>query len=92
MIKLESSQYDSVHPLFAGLRLYPHLPFCVLEGRQPGRVLVDDPDSPRAAFVGHRIGYSYLGGESEPFAQWLETNLEAAMGLNSFDLCAASPF
>ena len=92
MIRLEPHQYDLVRHLFTGLQLYPHLPFCIIEGKQPGWILVDDDQSPTAAFVGHRTGYSYLGGESETFASDLEAGLAESTGLESFDLCPASSF
>ncbi|MFC1525553.1 GNAT family N-acetyltransferase [Candidatus Latescibacterota bacterium] len=92
MDELTPEQYDGVCPLFADLVLYPHLPFCVLEGRQPGRVFADDADAPTAALVCHQTGYSYLGGGTEAAAAWLEREMVEALRLERIKLCAAPGF
>ena len=92
MHELTRDQFDRVSPLFTDLVLYPHLPFCVLEGRQPGRVFADDTDAPTAALVCHQIGYSYLGGGAETSARWVEKEMVEVLGLGRLSLCVAPGF
>lgn len=92
MIELDPSRYDAVRPLFPDLQFYPHLPFCVLERRQPGWVFVDDSDEPSAALVCHRIGYSYVAGRNESFAAWVGEQALNAVTCDALYLCSADEF
>lgn len=62
LANLQPELYERVRPLLGPLADYP---FCaaVLEGLEPGRVLVDDPDAPGAVFLLARDVWGYLGGD-----------------------------
>jgi RimJ/RimL family protein N-acetyltransferase len=62
MHELQPADYDRVRPLFQGLGFQP---FClaVLAGLHRGRVFVDDPDCPAAAFLSRDDPWCYLAGD-----------------------------
>jgi RimJ/RimL family protein N-acetyltransferase len=62
MVELDVASFERTGPLFAPLNAYQ--PFCaaVLAGIHPGRVLVDDADEPRTAFLSHSDAWCYLAG------------------------------
>jgi RimJ/RimL family protein N-acetyltransferase len=61
--ELDRAKYDLVRTLFQPLA--EHQPFCaaVLAGIHPGRVFVDDPHRPQAAFTSREDGWCFLAGE-----------------------------
>lgn len=61
--ELERANYERVRPLFEPLR-YHLASAAVLDGKNPGRVLVDDPGRPRTAFMLSPEG-SYLAGDPD---------------------------
>ena len=92
MHELERYQFKRVGELFSGIQLYPPLPVCVIEGRQPGRIFADDEASPSAALVCQHSGYSYLGGKRDAFASWIEERLFTAIDREAIDLCTTAGF
>ena len=62
--ELDTTDYAKVHPLFAALN---YQPFCTaaLAGLFPGRVVVDDPDHPQAAFVSTEGVWCFLAGKPD---------------------------
>ncbi len=59
--EVSGDAYEAVRPLFAGLERHLIVD-AVLEGLSPGRVYVDDPARPRAAFLSSPEGH-FLGGD-----------------------------
>ena len=62
--ELDTTDYVKVRPLFAALN---YQPFCTaaLAGLFPGRVVVDDPDHPQAAFVNTGGVWCFLAGKPD---------------------------
>ena len=59
--KLTQHEYARVYSVFDPYLREPLL-YAVLEGRHPGRVWVDNPDGPRAAFVWSHTECAYAVG------------------------------
>ena len=59
--ELEKSKYDNVRPLFTELAAYNVSISALLEGMNPGRVFVDNADSPQAAFMKTVEGHHLVG-------------------------------
>lgn len=68
MIELPDYRYHIASPLFAGIPHNTALVFGVLEGSTPGRVFVDECDTPSAALVTVEGAFSYLAGLPTPGA------------------------
>jgi RimJ/RimL family protein N-acetyltransferase len=62
--ELNPVKFETVRPLFRPLA---HQPFCtaVLAGLHPGRVFVDDPEQPQAAFVTREDPWCFLAGNPD---------------------------
>jgi GNAT superfamily N-acetyltransferase len=86
MIELTFDEYERVTPLFDGIEVYSMLPACVIEGRQPGHIYVDDPSAPAAAFVCQQTGYCYLGGDDDAFGDLSKDALILRAGRRHLDL------
>lgn len=61
LYELSPSDYANTRAVFQPLE---HRPFCqaVLEGVEPGRIFVDNPDAPQTAFMVVREAWGYLAG------------------------------
>ena len=64
MLELKSSQFHLAHPLFSDTR-FGVLSGGTLEGGHPGRIFVDDPQSPKSALLCTRVGYYFFGGSAD---------------------------
>ena len=64
LYEMQSDQFKSVRPLFAGLRFQP---FCtaVLAGLRAGRVFVDNRKHPKTAFVSCEDSWCFLAGKAD---------------------------
>jgi len=64
--ELQANEFERVRPLFGGLknRVAIH---AIIEGNALGRVFVDDPGKPTAAFMWNEFRYSYLAGGADDY-------------------------
>ena len=64
LYEMQSDKFESVHPLFAGLRFQP---FCtaVLAELRAGRVFVDNRENPQTAFVSREDSWCFLAGKAD---------------------------
>lgn len=74
MIELKKDQFDRAAPLFRPTH-FGALVAGTLEGGHPGRVFVDDPSTPCLALVCTRVGYYFLAGEPQRFADCSHSDL-----------------
>jgi hypothetical protein len=61
MQEIHQNVYEQVIPLFSSIQFHRPAVFCVLEGRQPGRVFVDRAKDPTAAIVNTANFYCFGG-------------------------------
>ncbi len=64
MPELNLENYHRARPLFADYPYQRALVFSVLDGCNPGRVFVDDTDSPAAAFVASATEFNFFAGQA----------------------------
>ena len=83
VFELAPENFDVAEPLFADATFDRVHDRAVFEGKQPGRILVDDPDVPTAALLCRTYEY-YLTGEVSPaLVAFLS---DAPMEVNLFDI------
>ncbi len=69
--ELQQKDFEKARPVFGPDMAYNLIISAVLDGGSPGRVWVDDPDDPRAAFLWGAEGWYLDGAASAAFAQAL---------------------
>ena len=63
--ELVKSEFDSVRPIFDNIEDNRAVVFAVIEGNNPGRILVDRPGNPSTALLRFAGGEVYLGGRAD---------------------------
>ena len=65
MEELAVHQFDRVSTLFEKVRIYRAMPLAVIDGKQRGRIFVNDPIRPLTALVYNVAGITYLAGSAD---------------------------
>jgi hypothetical protein len=65
MIELNINEFNKVIPIFEGIDNNRAILFSVIEGNNPGRIFVDEINTPKCALIYTLSNFFYLGGDEK---------------------------